>query len=379
MPREGRNKKKCKHPPIPIFTNHGLISAKKIPYQILFMSKLKERYVDRLPIFCAIPCTIKDTYEEGDVLSVRWNGVVKGVKGKCFPNAMIIDLWFHGAKYHTKLFQNGKLQICNLKSYQEAWDLIKTVCTILRKATEYISYLKVHTRINALALRWLRDNSKGEAFEYLITSEQRKDPVYGNVRFCSRVTEYRIQWPEEIPDEYLDIVNDFKLRNSDLSRDKVAYLALVARVKKIIKFSLEGVIDPDSEDNSFSIKNLKYVSCVTRYDLGFDINRYELNKLMIELGYDCYFSNQTSSKVRVKVPNTQPFDKKLVHRSDTSGTELFVFNPRGTVTHNGYMESMMKKTFKSFLHVIWTYRERIAAKQGPTVVVFKPTRKLLLN
>lgn len=374
MSREGRKKKICKHPPVQIFRKNGVISTKHIPYQIVFMAKLKESYVDRLPIFCSIPCEIKHTYEEGDVLSVRWNGVIKGIHGKCFPNAMIIDVWFHGAKYHSKLFHNGKLQICNLKSYQEAWELVGTICNILRKATEYITYLKEHSNVNAYALKWLRDNSKGKPFEYLKTFEHCKDPVYGNVRFCSRVTEYRIQWSKEIPQEYSEIINDFKLRNSDLSRDKVPYLALKARVKKIIKFSLESPINTNPNENSFSIKSLKYVSCVRRYDLGFNINRYELNKLMIELEYNCYFSNQTSANVRVKIPNTQSFNKKLVHRSDTSGNELFVFNPRGTVTHNGCMETLMKKTFKSFMKIILTHRERITAKQGPSVILSKCKR-----
>ena len=363
--RAKKQKKVCKCPPVHIFTQDGLVPTESIPYQIVFMSQLKESYVDRLPIFCSIPCEDKEKYQEGEIISLRWNNVFKGKKGGYFPNGMIIDIWFHGNKYHTKLFSTGILQMCNLKSIDEAMKLTTAICSVLRTAMEYVSYLKTNHEVIIPALRWLRKNSAGELFEYINTFEFQKDKVYGTVRFCKRVEVPSIQWPlpSDMPEAYAGIIEDFKTANSDLNRKYIPHRALKQRVIKIVEFSREE--DELPSEKAFTVRSIKYSGCVRRYNLGFHINRYALNKLLEELGYNPVFPNRTGAKVTLTLINKRSFNKKQLHRANKSGDETLIFNPRGTVTHNGSIETLMDDTYEKVMYKIWLNRHRIMASQEP--------------
>src|SRR5436189_4921482 len=126
----------------------------------------------------------------GDVISVRYGSMWKGRKGGSFPNALMINLWEMGGEQYAKYFaskaRKGSLQLCNMRSAEDALKLANKVCETLNSALE-----RARERISipgiGPSLLWLHDNSIGEQYMQLVRFGLRKDERLGNMRFCSEV------------------------------------------------------------------------------------------------------------------------------------------------------------------------------------------------
>ena len=265
---------------------------------------------NRHTIYCGIPCTVQSEYEDGDVVSVRWNGLYKGVKGGYFPNTMIIDFWLEGKCRYTRVNRTGSIQMCEVPNKEMALKLVANVAAILTNANRYVNNVVDSVEFKE-ATDWLIDNSVGEEFGCVSTFKLKNDPNLGKMEFCKIVPEKSIAWPEVIPRKYRRLLNEFKNVSDDLlCNNNACHLALVARVNTLITAT--------PCDDVYIVDSIKVCNAMYMYHLGYVANRYEFADVLEELGYDVHYPSTSSSEV-------------IVYLTIDDIKATFLFYPKGSV------------------------------------------------
>jgi hypothetical protein len=338
---------------------------------------------NRAALYCAIPCYVKDRYNDGDVVSLRLDGFYKGKVGGYFPNALIFDIWYNGDTHHTKLFSTRNIQQCGMPSEEAGILIVKSIINIVNKANEYIVRLnqdKNYRHLFRQATRWLINNSLGPEISVIETFKLSKNNELGKMEFASYAQKATITWPRcpthplikstslaEIPLEYQDILYELIERCDDLVNNKEAtHTALVDRISNLMSYQ------PFAEDYRF-VKSTRS-AIINRYDLGIHIDRYRLTELLIEMGYDAYFANGSSAHVSVDITSDLKFDENELSRDDKSGAERYAFYPKGSVKHNGCTIDLMRDTYTRLMTDVYSIRGKIAIS-APSTRKNRPPRK----
>jgi hypothetical protein len=236
---------------------------------------------------------VKDKYEDGDVMSVRWNGLYKGIQGGYFPSSMIVDFWLDGKRRYTRVNRTGSVQMCEVTSDKMVLKLVEQVSAILTNANRYVNSV-IGSDDFKEATDWLIANSVGEQFECISTFKLKNDPNLGNMEFCKTAIENSIAWPDKVPRKYRHILNELKSVSSDLlCNNNACHLALVSRIKTLI--SAKPCLD------TYVVDTIKMCNAMYMYHLGYIVNRYEFADVLEELGYDVHYPSISSSEVIVYV------------------------------------------------------------------------------
>lgn len=292
---------------------------------------------DHLYQLLACKCN-RDQSNKNDrtIASVRWAKHVKGVPGKCFDNAVVVEIWLNGKKAHTKV-SSKKIQICGVKSPQIGNLLAEIVVDHLFQVQEYIEKIKSEEYLFVEAIQWLIDNSFGDSLE-VYASEPIEAPngkgkcfAYGEM-----INDYKIQYPSDIPKEYCDHVRQFIDRTTDLSY----HYQLVKRAN--LFSTISDIVTPD-----FGLNRTTYSMINHNYYLGFVPNRYKLIEKLNELGYDSNFANMAKSLVVVKILSKEPNDVDMITRKKalTKCVQTFTFYPKGSLLQSGCDEDTMRSCY----------------------------------
>lgn len=278
-------------------------------YTINYTSTISNRHM----IYCAIPCQIQDTYEDLDVISVRWRNLRKGKKGGFFPSGMIVDFWLDGKARHTKVNQTGAIQMTGVPSQAMAEKIANSLAVILGGANDYINSTVESKRFRR-ATDWLIDNSEGEQFDCINTFTLKADAELGNMEFCKIVVENRIQWPQDIPAEHADILEYFKVLCDDLlSNNNACHVALVSRIKMFTSGT--------KCNNTYVIDRIRLCNAVYRYNLGYFLDRYKFADCLAALQYDVHYPSSSITEV-------------VVYMTIHNVIATFRFYPKGAVNLN---------------------------------------------
>ncbi len=311
--------------------------------QMVFVGIISSEVEYRNLLYCGIPCSLKTDYKNSDVVSVRMDGWVKGKPGGCFPNAMILDIYYNG-DVHTKIFSTNKIQFCNMPDKDTALKVINIVCDILTKANEYVCSIIKNLALFEKFSCWLLKKSFGEEFKQPNTFQLKNDYDLGNMEFGEWSTENSINWPfvAEIPDEFIQVEESFREKCSDiLSKTSIPHIVLSARIN--------ALISAKPSDKHYTVNSLKICSITQRFYLGVKLDRYRFATEMEKKGYDIYFPNTTSAKVFLYIKNTSQIDTNKMLRRDISGDEKITFYPQGCVKHDGSDLDLMKKTYNNIM------------------------------
>lgn len=318
----------------------------KLP-QSVCIAQINQQIVNRSILYCVIPSWIKESYNNGEVMSLRQDGQIKGLNGKCFPNGTILDIYYNGKQKHTTFFSTGKIKICGASSHSDGRVLADIVCKILNDANEYIRQIYLNFDLYKSAFKWLLENSKGADFNVHSFIESKKNSVFGLMRFCKLIPAQKIEWPKIVPDEYIDIIEDFRLRSYDLLfRYEATYEALSERVT--------AILNTEPIDDIFEIKSITCPCIIRWYYLGFKIDRYILQELLSDEGFDVHFPCTSSSEVIVYVED---------ENDDVIGKEKFIFFPGGSIKHSGYLDILMEKNYNEIMSVLCQIQDKIKIKR----------------
>lgn len=302
-------------------------------YNVAFEEGIPNRHT----IYCSIPCREKETYNEGDVMSVRWNGLYKGIKGKYFPNTMNIDFWLDGERRYTRVNRTGTVQICAVTSTELLDKIIKKLSEILTNADNYANSVAGNKEFKR-ATKWLLENTVGNEFECVTTFKLKRNPNLGNMEFCKYVTENKIAWPSTAPAKYKSIITKFKKVSTDiLYNNNACHNSLVSRV--------DTLYNSEISTNSYTVSEIKLCNAVYRFPLGYVLNRYAFAECLLDLGYDVNYPSTSSSEVIV-----------YVKIEDVKCT--FFFYPKGSVTLNSGSIECARKAYDMLITDVYSIRNK---------------------
>ena len=355
---------------VEIFRSDGtLIPFDDIPKQITYVALLNVGPLNScLAVFTFLTCDGPPSSSPSSfspssingICSIRYKNMYKGDPGGSFPNAVMIDLWFLGKKYYVKYFsseeQQGSFQLCDMRCIEEAWQLSTHLCSLFEEASHRIYKVCEEREKFKEALQYLVSVSRGPEHPFLRYFKLVEDNYLGSMKFCALVNESRVEYPSTIPDTYLPYVNFFCSVSSDLfplplkSAEAVPYRILLERAE----FFCSALPLPP-----LSVVDVKYTGVIIRYDLGGEINRYELNKELCKRGYKSRYANTSGTSVMLHMKSPLEFDKAMIRRKDESGTDKFTFNKGGTVSHNGCLPHLMKDNYQKLFGDIAQFRRQI--------------------
>lgn len=328
----------------------------KVPVEIVYVASTNAGIPDRDLLFCAIPCMLKEKYSHGEVMSLRMDGLHKGIPGKHFPNSLIMDICHDGIKRHTKIFSTGNIQICGMPNETTFLDLVSVVYGILNDAEDYIAQ---HYGVN---FDKLLSDSKGPEFMCINTFRLKGDKDLGTITLCKYVKETSIRWPDKDVNQDVD---NLKKRCDDLLVDSNSpHGALKARIDRLTSSKRKPRV--------YKLRNFKLCSVVLKYNLGYVINRYALVSNLEERGYTTYFANATGYGVTVFVASEPPSGSSSPNKNGESllpetsdsleqfdQSEKLVFHLHGTIRHSGPSLDNMLKTKEKILTLLNTIENLI--------------------
>jgi hypothetical protein len=321
--------------------------------EIVYVATVNKDILDRELLYCAIPCVFKEKYIHGEVMSLRMDGLHKGLPGGYFDNALIMDICYNETNkhIHTKIFSTGKIQVCGVPNEKVFLDCVTIVCGMLNDAEKYIASMR---DVDKKYFDKLLNESKGPEITRINTFELKGDLDLGTITLCQYVKETSIIWPySDLPTEdvqtisssmsspELDIYKELKERCDDLLIDHSSpHSALKERVERLTSLTRKS--------RTYKLKNFKLCSVVLKYELGYVINRYALVTHLEKKGYTTYFANISGYGVTVYIPGV----------SDDRGEKL-VFHPGGTIRHSGFSLDDMLKSKNNMLALLKTIENSI--------------------
>lgn len=305
----------------------------------VYVVQYNKEVLDRSTIYCAIPCLLKDKYEDGEPCSVRWQKLCKGKPGGFFPSGMIVDMWLDGEAWHTKVYKSGAVHMTGIPDKETAIRLAKALGRILNNACEYINEMR-KSQLFEEAVRWLIDNSIGPVFQCISMFSLPNNLDLGTMEFSKATQERSIAWPDNIPQKYKAIIDTMRVLCDDTLRNTNApHCALVSRI--------ETFLNANYQKGGYEVVSARLCNAIYNTNLGCHINRYELNNIFETIGYDTHFSNTTTSEVQVFVKIDDVVAK-------------FYFYPGGAVRLSCTSEEVAKKAFVKVMEDVRANLHRIS-------------------
>lgn len=308
------------------------------PGQVYIVQYNKE-VLDRSVLYCAIPCIMKEKYDEMEPCSVRWQKLRKGKPGGFFPSAMIVHIWYKGKEWHTKVNKIGAIHMVGYPDKATAIDVAGILARILNDAGAYVNSVR-ESRSFREATQWLLSNSIGNNFQCVSTFTLPSNTDLGTMEFCKTTSEKSILWPESVPAKYKAILDKLRILCDDiLSNTNASHCALVSRVDTLLKSS--------HQEGGYVVESSRLCNSIYNTNLGCRINRYELVNVLGTIGYNTHYSNMTTSEVQVFV--------------NIDGVEAkFFFYPAGAVRLSCTSEEVAERAYFKVMKDVRSNLHRIS-------------------
>ena len=307
---------------------------------IVSVALLDGQMFSDIGLFYTLPST-KDTilekgknYDIGTILSVRYDGHIKGIHGKFFPNSIMVDIWTSVGKIHTKP-TDGNIHICGTKNDQNAKEASELIIAHIKKCGQFIKDIDSNKKLFRESCLWLAKNSVGKNISVNINTYQ---SVLDDTEIIVTESEMKqsIKWPDEndIPKQYQHYIKEFIYRSSDL-----LYVdQIMTRVRNLL--SINYLISP-----SYGLNRMTRSMANYNYELGFKINRRKLvQALKEEADYGCYveFDNVSKTYVSIKFPS-EP--SPYITRKGKEWFETFSIQHSGCIKQSGTLPEIMEQCY----------------------------------
>lgn len=277
---------------------------------------------DKYDLYYLLPCeTVSTERKNFDIISVRYEGMSKGLPGGSFKNTVILDLWYEGRKIHTKP-SGKKLQMCGRISSSLSIAVAEHVIAKVNDCQRYLDEVSAEVDAFKEAIQWLKANSVGEEVS------TQKEIVVNGVTYLKYSPDNYICWPGN-GDHH---AQEFISRSSDLKF--VSEISL--RAECIL--GMPKLLDAPMRVENTTMSMINY-----SYNLGFKIKRRVLAEKLAEMGYKAYYLNSERPLCIVYIPDTDQVDSRLfARRSKKASVQSFIFRESGSVQHSGLDVSKME-------------------------------------
>lgn len=264
----------------------------------------------------------------GTLVSVCWGCKCKGKKIGIFPHGICTSIWNGTKEIKCKIFKKTK------QRGDKDSDAVKFQLTGVDENVGYIVANMVAKQMceSAYFYNYICNNIKDyeETIIGLIKSthgpiveiRKKNDDIYGT---DSIVKDQHIGWPQPqfIPDKYLNLAIGIIQRCTDLRYSS----EILPRAKQILE-------NGPPCDMNMTVYSVKRAMSKYNYNLGFKVNRLELTKFLIEIGYAACFFNEIVEYVFVPVSDELVDSEGTVRREPGRDNQFEIFET-GKIKHAG--------------------------------------------
>ena len=349
----------------------------------------------------------------GAILSATYGGFTRGIvrstTPKFFRNSITIDISTKKKNVNIKLSATG-IQMCGPTSDDMAMEAANYLIDNLYKAQDMIDYIRFNPEIAEITLDWVKEHTKGESVlvaestdkiidqskivfyqaDGVINSKDRENreksddsdvsndnnvaPIVGYVEPEVVFNESENVW-EQIQGYYVQRVN------SNVIPDEYTTGFPETIDKNIAKFLVEQAPDYSRHDiysihldwlmtlseiiqRPVQVCKLQKAMVNYNYDLGFDVDRWELCRRIHGVnGFSARYENTTDHCVTIQLPYKIPQHLgDLIAKKNKLPKHSFLVYKSGLVTQSGPCEELSKDAYMLFNRTILNIRHYIVKK-----------------
>ena len=271
---------------------------------------------------------IPNSSEPGSVLSIKYRNMVRGIvennKPRFFKNTVPAKMATSVKNVSLKISPKT-LQLVGAASRQNGLEASQFMIDHILFIKKQMDLIKSNPVLYQQCVEWIENNTQGHFVPRTIVKQQVTKHMI--LRVHRNTTDHLIELPVVPAHLQCDIMS-FLL---SLSSDQQYYGDYISKIRNIIH--LEDIID----GNSLTIKRINEVMVNYNYNLGFRVNRDELNRLINgRHGLYSYYDNALVNCVTVELP----YDEKLLDykakklKKDITHHTFLIYKS-GAVTQSG--------------------------------------------
>lgn len=304
--------------------------------------------------FCGIP---------GAILSAKYSNITRGIvksqsKGY-FRNSITIDMSTSEKNVNLKLSRN-KIQMCGATSVELAMEAGSLIIAELYKIQDTLDYMGENPELTDAAISWLKTATKG--------NEAQLPPGYIGADQKEPINIHLLHIPDEISPTVDERITMFLIKQAPdfmFHEDYVAQLDWVKSLKTVINKPLEVI-------------EVQKVMVNFNYDLGFDVNRWELYRhINGRNGFKARYDNTVDHSVTIELPYEVPAHMRITRRKDKIPCHIFIVYKSGLVTQSGPNEELMRTAYNLFNSTINEIRSLIIKEGIKRKLKIVPYRKTM--
>lgn len=348
--------------------NDGTYSVRSleemIPSTMTLINDLEGRIFSLETLYYTIPCVHREfpiEYLEPGVphiISVRWDGNIRGRIGKFFPSSVFLSIRLSGRKISARVCST-KLHMTGPKSREEAGMISRFLVDVILKARSSHILLISNFGYTMDVAAWLEDHSKGDIVEVPGPTEV-IDTHCGPVQISRPVLKYTVLWPANVPSCHHFMACIIRECCSDVcyTSDIITRMTDIYRCHEACDFNLE-------------LSNL-YTSMINyNFELCFNIDRREFGARLKEMGYNVAYHNVNSHEVSIIIKDTKEYaDDVLIFRKPGKLAKLYEtkisVTARGKIKLSGGGGKRLKKAYFNFMSDVILMTE-----QTPEIALFE--------
>lgn len=298
-----------------------------------------EGLIDVDKIFPLLPITmvsLEDDYnpkaklqptKNGDILSARYRGATRGVyRSGSFKNSILIDMSTNTKCVNFKASKD-KIQMCGARSMEEF--------------TEVVNTFLGHVSIIRGMVKLIQDDLEGSKLvcdEFI--SLCREQFYICQSKLCCRLVLPVYERPTLLQAYLLNQAESYSTTN-DL-RVQFDYILSII----------------DVGDDEVKIDRMQSAMVNYNYDIGFNVNRWNLSILMNEVGqFQARYDNTIQTYVSVQLPYEPSED--MIFKKKKGYYQTFTVYKSGKVTHSGPCIEVMEEAYNLFNAALNDIREHI--------------------
>jgi len=269
----------------------------------------------------------------GSILSIKYRNMVRGIiennKRRFFKNTVPAKMSTSMKNVSLKISPKT-LQLCGASSRANGLEASQYMIQHIMTIKKTMDCIKNNPIVFNQCVAWIEQETRGEMIEKTIIKEYAKKRVL--LRVHRQIPDYTIIIPD-IDEQSSLGHDDILVFLLSLASDQQYYSDYMHKIKNIIH--LDSIVDNHVDD--INILRINEVMVNYNYNLGFRVNRDELNRLMNgRNGLYSYYDNALVNCVTVELPYD---DKLLTYKAKKMKKEIahhtFLIYKSGAVTQSG--------------------------------------------
>lgn len=357
------------------FNHEASVSLRRLtdfrPSTMTFITILEGKIISRANLFYCLPCISQQKwnkgvkYPAGTIVSCRWKNMNKGYAIKWFKHSINVNIWTSTKEMMTKITRKSnmvgdpvldahKIQMTGIFSKDLAEETSHWIVEAMKSAVDFYMYVQANATAFIEVVAMLASVSHGKhttVYKQMTVYDTQSIVDNNAIVMVESFDEIEFSPPniEDIGEQYREIVKEILLRFSD-----------IVYVSELMPRALAIVNKPQPCEETIGINSVRRSMVNYNYTLGFSINRYELLKVLTELGYQAYYFNDMQSYVAVYSDNIYLGDRDEILRRPNKPDNGLKFYCGGEVKHSGTGGIAMEHIYMQIMLDIIENHERIA-------------------